>query len=321
MRQRSHPIVVVLGGPDLPPSIQAIKERAVVRIASPDRLQDELPGSEVLFAWRARPGVLDPAWAKADALRWIHTAAAGAGALLTPEVIASDVLVTSSRGLFDEPIAEYVLGLILAFAKDLPGRVRLQERRTWQHRETERVAGRSALVAGTGSIGRAIGRKLRAAGMVVTGVGRVGLVGDPDLGEIVPMDRWLDALRFADYVVLAAPLTGDTRGMLDNRALSAMKPTARVINIGRGGLIVLDELVRALRGSVIAGAALDVFADEQPDDGSPLWTMPHVLISPHMSGQVVGWRDELVALFVDNLSRYVEGRELRNPVEKKPPTG
>src|SRR5439155_1847993 len=101
--------------------------------------------------------------------------------------------------------------------------------------------------------------------------GRVGRTGDPDFGEVLPMDRWVDGLRFADYVVLAAPLTGDTRGMVDGRALATMKPTARLINVGRGGLIVLDDLVRALREGAIAGAALDVFADEQLEGDSPLW--------------------------------------------------
>jgi phosphoglycerate dehydrogenase-like enzyme len=291
---RRRPIVVVLGGGDL-------------------------PGAEVLLVWRAQPSVLAAAWPKADGLRWVHTATA---ASLSAEAIPDGVVITNSRGLFDEPIAEYVLGLILAFAKDLPGRMRLQQARAWQHRETERVAGKSVLIAGTGTIGRAIGRSLRAAGLRVTGVGRVGRTGDPDLGDVLPMDRWVDGLRQADYVVLAAQLTADTREMLDGRALAAMKPTARVINVGRAGLIVLDDLVRALRGGKLAGAALDVFGDEQLDETSPLWELPNALISPHMSGQVVGWRDELVALFVDNLVRYVNGRDLRNLVERRSrPTG
>jgi phosphoglycerate dehydrogenase-like enzyme len=321
MRQHAHPIVVVLGGTDLPSSIQAIKKHAVARFAAVERLADELPGAEALFVWRARPAVLTGAWAKADRLRWVHTTSASAAGLLSAEVIAGDTVVTSSRGLFDEPIAEYVLGLVLAFAKDLPGRMRLQAGGAWAHRETERVAGRSALVAGTGTIGRAIARKLREVGMGVTGVGRVGRAADPDFGEVLPMDRWVDALRFADYVVLAASLTADTRGMLDGRALAAMRPIARVINVGRGGLVVLDDLIRTLRAGGIAGAALDVFPDEQLDKNSPLWGMPQVLISPHMSGRVVGWRDELVALFMDNLTRFVEGRELRNVVDKERPIG
>jgi phosphoglycerate dehydrogenase-like enzyme len=319
MRSRSHPIVVVLTGADLPPGMSVVEQRAEVRYATDERLADELAGAEVLFVWRPRPGAISRAWPKADALRWVHTASAAPGALLSPELVASEVLVTSSRGLFDEPIAEYVLGLVLAFAKDLPGRMRLQQEKAWRHRETERLAGKGVLIAGTGTIPRAIARKLRAVGMRVRGVGRVGRADDPDLGVVLPMDRLTEGVRSADYLVLAAALSEETRGMVDGRVLAAMKPTARLINVGRGGLVVLDDLVRALRGGRIAGAALDVFADEQLDESSPLWALDNALISPHMSGQVIGWREELVTLFADNLTRYVEGVALRNIVDKHRP--
>ncbi|HEU5474159.1 MAG TPA: D-2-hydroxyacid dehydrogenase [Actinophytocola sp.] len=316
MQQPARPTVVVLSGADLPPSMAAIEQRALVRYATEEGLLDALPGADVLFVWRLRTRALTRAWGKADALRWVHTASPGPEQLLSPGVVASDVQVTTSRGLFDEPIAEYVLGLVLAFAKDLHGRIRLQQSRTWRQRETERVVGKHVLIAGTGSIARATGRTLRAAGMTVSAVGRVGRTGDPDLGDVLPLDRLNDGLRAADYVVLAAPLTDDTRGMIDGRALAAMKPSARIINVARGGLLVQNDLVAALRTGKIAGAALDVFRDEQLAESSPLWTLPNVLVSPHMSGQVVGWREELVALFADNLTRYLEGRALRNPVDK-----
>jgi phosphoglycerate dehydrogenase-like enzyme len=318
MQQPPRPTVVVLCGTDRPPGLPAVERLAEVRLATEDRLPDALPGADVLFVWRQRPSALFEAWEKAEALRWVHTASTAAGDLLTPELIASDVVVTNSRGLFDEPIAEYVLGLVLAFAKDLPGRVRRQDTGTWLTRETERIAGTSVLVAGTGTIGRSIGRKLTAVGMRVTGIGHHGRPTDPDLGEILPMDRLADALRRSDYLVLAAPLTQDTRGMVNATTLAAMPSTARVINVSRGALVVTADLVDALRRGRIAGAALDVFGDERPDDSSPLWTLPNVLISPHMAGHVVGWRDELVALFADNLARYVERRQLRNVVSVRP---
>jgi phosphoglycerate dehydrogenase-like enzyme len=317
MPQRPRPtVVVLLAGADRPPGLSAIEQHALVRYANGDRLADELPGADVLFVWGQRASALARAWPKADALRWVHVTSAGAGQVLPPEVISSHAAVTTSRGLFDEPIAEYVLGLVLAFAKDLPGRIRLQESRAWQHRETERVTGKRALVVGTGTIGRAIGRKVTAAGMQVAGVGRLGRPGDPDFGLVLPMDRFVEALRQADYLIMAAPLTNDTRGLVNAAALAAMRSTARVINVGRAGLIVRDDLVRALQEGRIAGAALDIFPDERLDANSPLWSAPNVLISPHMSGQVVGWRDELVSLFVDNLNRYVDGRPLRNVVTK-----
>jgi phosphoglycerate dehydrogenase-like enzyme len=246
----------------------------------------------------------------------VHAASAGVNHVLTPEVVASDLVVTNSRGVFDEPMAEYVLGLALALAKDLPTTLAQQRERRWRHRETERLGDRHVLVAGTGPIGHAIGRKLAAVGMTVTGLGRVARSTDPDLGEVVPMSSLSEVLPEADYVVLAAPLTDETRGMINAKALAAMKPTARLINVGRGPLVVQEDLVEALAAGQLAGAALDVFVDEPLPVSSPLWHLPNVIVSPHMSGDVVGWRAELVTLFADNLSRYREGQPLRNVVDK-----
>ncbi|TDB76299.1 D-2-hydroxyacid dehydrogenase, partial [Actinomadura sp. KC216] len=247
----------------------------------------------------------------------VHIASAGVERLMFPALIEGDAVVTNSRGIFDEPIAEYVLGLVLAFAKDLHTTVRLQGERRWRHRETEGITGARALVAGTGPIGRAIGRRLSAAGLAVSGLGRTARVADPDLGTVHPMERRDAALAVADYVVLAAPLTPQTRGMIDAAALDRMRPSARLINVGRGALVAEADLVKALRDGRIAGAALDVFEDEPLPQSSPLWAMPNVIVSPHMSGDVVGWRDELVRLFADNLGRHVAGRPLRNVVDKR----
>jgi phosphoglycerate dehydrogenase-like enzyme len=247
----------------------------------------------------------------------VHIASAGVDRLLFPALVEGDTIVTNSRGVFDEPIAEYVLGLVLAFAKDLPATLRLQAERRWRHRETERVTGARALVVGTGPIGRAIGRRLTAAGLAVTGAGRTARRADPDLGTVLPMERLDEALAEADYVVLAAPLTDLTRDMIDAAALARMRPSARLINVGRGGLVVEKALVDALSEGRIAGAALDVFATEPLPESSPLWTLPNVLISPHMAGDTVGWHDELAELFLDNLGRYRDGRPLVNVVDKK----
>jgi phosphoglycerate dehydrogenase-like enzyme len=307
------------GNNTLPAAMRRLEAQlsdVTVRYTTGADLAELLPGTDVLFLWDYRSHALAEAWSSADTLRWVHAASAGVNHILTDEVKASDVVVTNSRGVFDEPMAEYVLGVALAFAKDLPTTLRLQGERRWHHRETERLAGRRALVAGTGPIGRAIARKLTAAGLVVTGLGRRALTDDADFGTVLPMAELSGALADTDYLVLAAPLTEQTTGMIDAAALAAMKPTARLINVGRGPLVVEDDLVTALRAGTIAGAALDVFADEPLAESSPLWDLPNAMISPHMSGDVVGWRDELVALFADNLDRFTSGRELRNVVDK-----
>lgn len=320
MPERPPVTVVVLhahsGDTARPPGMDRVEAHATVRYVTENDLVDALPGAEVLLVWDFRSSALAKAWPVADTLRWVHAASAGVNHVLSDEVIASDVVVTNSRGVFDEPMAEYVLGMALALAKDLPTTLTRQRERRWHHRETERLGGRHALVAGTGPIGRAIGRKLAAVGMTVTGLGRVARAEDADLGEVLPMSALPDVLPDVDYLVLAAPLTEATRGMVDARALAAMKPTARLINVGRGPLVVPDDLIDALAAGRIAGAALDVFVDEPLPRSSPLWDLPNVIVSPHMSGDVVGWRSELVALFSDNLTRYLDGRPLRNVVDK-----
>ncbi|HEV7648805.1 MAG TPA: D-2-hydroxyacid dehydrogenase [Actinophytocola sp.] len=320
MRPPRSATVVVLhshtGDTGRPPA-EPLEDLAELRFATDEDLVSALPGADVLLVWDFRSHALADAWPAADSLRWVHASSAGVNHVLSAPLVESDVVVTNSRGVFDAPMAEYVLALVLAMAKDLPGTLRLQRERRWQHRETERLGGTQALVAGTGPIGRAIGRTLTAAGLTVTGVGRQARDTDPDLGTVLPMDRLAEGLARADYVVLAAPLTDATRHMIDAAALAAMKPTARLVNVGRGPLVAQDDLVEALTAGRIAGAALDVFADEPLPESSPLWAMANVIVSPHMSGDVVGWRSELVALFHDNLTRYLDGRPLRNVVDKQ----
>ncbi|MCG8919891.1 D-2-hydroxyacid dehydrogenase [Actinokineospora sp. PR83] len=313
----SQPIVVVLHGADRPPAMGPVEALSRVRYTTAGGLWSALNGAHALFVWDSRTPVLARVWDAADSLRWVHAASAGVDNLLFPGLRDSDVLLTNSRGVFDEPMAEYVLGLVLAFAKDLPTTIRLQQRRHWSHRETERLAGSRALVVGTGPIGRAIGRKLGAAGVIVSGVGRVARAADPDLGDVVPMAGLRAALPHHDWVVLAAPLTPETTGLIDAAALRAMRGTARLVNVGRGGLVVQPDLIDALDSREIAGAAFDVFRDDPLPPSSPLWDMPNVLISPHMSGDVVGWREELVRRFQDNLERFRDGRPLVNLVDKR----
>jgi phosphoglycerate dehydrogenase-like enzyme len=267
-------------------------------------LAEALPGAEVLLVWDFLSDAVRDAWPAADALRWVHTASAGVDRLTFPGLLDSDVTLTNSRGVFDRPMAEYVLGLVLAMAKDLKGTLAAQQRREWKHRETEPIAGRRVVVVGGGPIGRAIAGLLRAVGMDVELVGRREFDGLPDL------------LPAADWLVLAAPLTDATRGMLDAAALALLRPSARVINVGRGALVDEPDLVDALQEGRIAGAALDVFAREPLPADSPLWTHPGVIVSPHMSGDLIGWRQDLVAVFRDNLARYQAGEPLRNVVDK-----
>lgn len=313
----ARPVVTVLCADHRPPGMAPVEERAEVRYVTASELPACFAATDVLFLWDFTSRAVPESWATPNRLRWLHVAAAGVDPVLCPELAASDAVLTNSRGIFEEPIAEYVLGLILAFVKDLPGTLAAQADRRWQHRETERLAGRTVLVVGTGPIGRATGRLLRAAGLRVAGVGRRGRRDDPDLGTVYPFEELAERLPAADFVVTVAPLTGQTAGMIDARALAAMRPTARLINVGRGGLVVTDDLIAALRAGTVAGAALDVFETEPLPADSPLWTMPNVLVSPHMSGDTIGWLPALAELFVANFLRWQADMPLRNVVDKR----
>ena len=296
----------------MPPGLVERVGDARLRFADDRTLAEALPGSDVLLTWNFLSDAVRPAWtasSAAESVRWVHTASAGVDRVAFPELLSSAATLTNSRGVFDGPMAEYVLGAILAFAKDLPRTLRLQDAATWRHRETEPVAGRTAVVVGSGPIGHAITALLRAVGLRVEQVGRAardGVHAFDALGSLLPG---------ADFLVLAAPLTEQTRGLLDATTLGLLPGHARVVNVGRGALIVQDDLVEALREGRIGGAALDVFEVEPLPRSSPLWELDNVIVSPHMSGDIVGWRDALVDLFVENLTRFREGRELRNVVD------
>ncbi|MFI0778440.1 D-2-hydroxyacid dehydrogenase [Streptomyces sp. NPDC021212] len=307
----SESTVLVFG--DQPPvRLDRLAGRAQVVVCDEKTLPDALPSADVLLVWNFTSDAVRDAW-PGDGPRpaWVHTASAGVDRLLSPELTASDTVLTNARGVFEQPIAEYVAGLVIAMGKDFLGSWELQRQRRWQHRETMRLAGTRAAVVGAGPIGRAIGTTLSALGIEVDLVGRTarpGVRGNDELPEL---------LAQADWVISAAPLTDATRGMFDRTAFARMKPTARFINVGRGPLVIEDDLKAALLGRHIAGASLDVFENEPlaPDD--PLWDVPGLFVSPHMSGDTVGWRDHLAEQFQDNYDRWSAGEPLLNIVDKR----
>jgi phosphoglycerate dehydrogenase-like enzyme len=297
--------------------MDVIEKIAVVRYTDENNLAESLRGADALFVYDFLSSAVPGAWHAADRLRWLHIASAGVDPVLFPGLIESDVVLTNSRGVFDDSIAEYVLGVVLAFAKDLARSYALQSETCWKHRETERISGREVLIVGTGPIGRAIARLLRGAGMRVSGAGRTAREDDPDFGTVRAAAELGEHLPSADYVVAVAPLTEQTKGLFDASAFAAMKPSARFINVGRGELAVTGDLIEALRAGRIAGAALDVFETEPLPADNPLWKMENVLVSPHMSGDFLGWRDTLVEVFTANFHRWRAGQPLRNVVDKK----
>ncbi|MER7568620.1 D-2-hydroxyacid dehydrogenase [Streptomyces sp. NPDC097941] len=307
----SVPTLLVLDA-DPPPRLGSLTGRARIVHADASTLAERLPFADVLLVWDFTSTAVRDAWpGEGPRPRWVHTASAGVDHLMCPELVASDTRVTNARGVFDRPIAEYVAALVLTMAKDLPRTLELQREGVWRHRESQRVAGTRACVVGSGPIGRAIVATLKALGITTALVGRrsrTGIHGPDDLDRLMAR---------ADWVIAAAPLTAETHAMFDARRFGMMQPSARFINIGRGQLVVEDALVEALTKRWIAGAALDVFATEPLPPESPLWRVPGLIVSPHMSGDTVGWRDELGAQFVEMYDRWEAGRSLTNVVDKQ----
>ncbi|MFE3030210.1 D-2-hydroxyacid dehydrogenase [Streptomyces canus] len=307
----SVPTLLVLDA-EPSPRLGRLTGRARIEHADGTTLAERLPSADVLLVWDFASTAVRDAWpGEGPRPRWVHTASAGVDHLMCPELAVSDTVVTNARGVFDQPIAEYVAALVLTMAKDLPRTLELQREGVWRHRESQRVAGTRACVVGSGPIGRAIVSTLKALGITTALVGRrprTGIHGPDDLDRLMARSDW---------VIAAAPLTAETHGMFDARRFGMMQPSARFINIGRGQLVVEEALVEAVVKRWIAGAALDVFDTEPLPPESPLWRVPGLIVSPHMSGDTVGWRDELGTQFVELYDRWEAGRSLPNVVDKK----
>lgn len=312
-----HPRIAVLcrDEHDRPPGLDRLPADLVYSDAAglPTAIRD----AEVLFLWDFFSPALRSAWPYAQRLRWIHVASAGVDAILFDELVRSEVVLTNARGIFDQPIAEYVLAAILAEVKQLHRSRELQRQHRWQHRETRSVAGQCALIVGTGGIGRATARLLRAAGLQVRGAGRRPIADDPDFGTVIASDDLARHLEDVDHLVMAAPLTPQTTGMINAAVLGAMKPGAHLINIGRGSQVDEAALLDALGSGRGITATLDVFGTEPLPDDHPFWDRQDVIISPHLSGDTEGWRDRLAAQFVDLATRWLDGRPLINVVDKE----
>ncbi len=278
-----------------------------------------LDEAEVLFTSPVIPADISD---RAPKLRWIQLTSAGVDRMLDSQLAQSGVTITTASGVHSVPIGEYVMGVMLAFAKGLPGAMRAQGERTWRPYLAEELHGKTVGIVGLGAIGGYIAKLAKADGMRVLAVRRSverrsagGEAGLSDVDELLPPSDLPYLLSEADYVVVAVPLTPQTNGLIGERELRAMKPTARIINIARGPVIEEASLVRALKEGWIAGAALDVFETEPLPPDSELWAMENVILTPHISGGTPVYMERAVALFCDNLRRYLEGEPLRNAVE------
>jgi phosphoglycerate dehydrogenase-like enzyme len=257
-------------------------------------------------------------------LKWVQVPAAGVGHILSDELIASPIVVTSARGVRARAMAEHVLGVTLALARQLPFVLRRQAAHQWSLDELEAngsirtLHGRRMGIVGLGAIGLEVARLAAALGMRVSGIRkRVDEAVPPFVETVLSPERLQDLLRASDVVVLSAPLVAETQHFIDAAALSHVKRGAFLVNVGRGRLIDDEAVVDALKDGRLGGAALDVFTREPLDPASPFWDLPNVIVTPHISGGMEDYWTPLVALFSENLRRFERGEPLLNVVDKQ----
>jgi phosphoglycerate dehydrogenase-like enzyme len=295
---------------------RAFPQHEFGRAGSHEEVLDRVGGVGVVFASEFRP----PSLAAAGALRWIHSPAAGVGDMLFPEMVATAITITNSSGILADSIAEHVLAATLALFRRLPVAFARQAARVWAQDELmmpapRPVYGATMGIVGLGTIGSAVARLAAANGMrVVATRRRAEPAGGID--RVYPAERLYDLLAESDVVVLAAPLTPETRGLIGRSELRAMKRSAILINVGRGKLVREAELADELARGTLAGAALDVFEREPLDPASPLWTLPNVLLTPHAAGMRPDYWEAVTGLFERNLRRFEQGEPLLNVVDK-----
>lgn len=287
-----------------------------------DEVIEAIRDAEVYFGF----GIPRELFVEAKKLRWVHSAAAGVGTALHEEMKASDVILTNSAGIHANPIAEYAVAGILHFLRGLDVAIAQQRQAKWDKaffvadeaplREVDTVR---ALIVGTGGLGGETGRRLSALGAHVTGVRRrVELGAPPGFDRVIPLSELDRALPAHDVIVLAAPLTPDTKGLLTAERLDLLPPSAIIVNVARGALLDEVALVDRLEKGRLRGAVLDVFREEPLASTSPLWHLRQILLTPHISPVSPGrfWPRQL-DLFLGNWTRYNAGQPLVNQVDKR----
>ena len=294
----------------------------IVRLpgAKYEGFERELTDAEILLGWSLKPAQ----FAHAKKLRWIHSPAAAVHQLMYPEMAASPVVITNARAVHAPVVAEHILAVMLALAKRLPSAMRYQQAKTWAQETIwnesptlREVAGSTVCVVGMGSIGTEFARRAQALEMHVIAVREHPERGAEFAQEVVGTKELDTALPRADFVVLCAPVTPATRGMMNADRLLHMKKDAYLINVGRGTLVDDAALIAALQGHHIAGAALDVFTEEPLPSDSPYWSLDNVLITPHTAALTDKLWERHYRLVSENLRRFLSGEPLLYVVNKQ----
>ncbi len=322
----SKPNLLVICPPDhyLLRNLDPIRASADISVENdPSALEKHAPEAEVIlysgFVGKAPP--FEQIWRHTRKLKWIHSLAAGVDKLLFPELIESPVVITNARGVFKRSLAEFAITGMLYFYKHVRRLVDSQRAHRWDDFMVEWLRGKTMGVVGYGEIGRECAMLAKALGVQIYATRRnpAASAGDPIVDRMFPTTEFKTMLKEVDVLLAAAPLTPETRHMIGGPEFRAMKPSAIIINVGRGPVIDEAALIEALREKRVAAAALDVFEHEPLPEDHPFWDMENVLISPHCTDRThdPDWLDLSTQCFVANFQRYVTGQPLLNIVDKR----
>ena len=311
--------IEVLHDPDLLPRPRYVSDHA----GSPTKRTPEqearflemLGRAEVVFDFPS--GHFRDLEAVAPRLRWLQSTSAGIGQMVKRVGLdQTKITFTTASGVHARPLADFCLMAMLMFAKNYVWMDRDKKAKRWERYCGEELTGKTLAIVGVGRVGQEVARHGKRMDMRVTGMRRSSAP-VPDIDKLFDRAELHAMLREADFLVLAAPHTPETEGIIGEAELAVMKPTAVLINIGRGALVDEDALIRALQQKRLAGAALDVLREEPPPQDSPLWDMPNVIISPHSASTVTQENARITEIFCDNLRRYLSGQPLRNVLDKQ----
>jgi phosphoglycerate dehydrogenase-like enzyme len=271
----------------------------------------------VIFAWSTSKKLLQDVFSMCKQVLWVHSRSAGLDSVLFPELVSSEVPLTNGSGVFSQSLGEFSLAAILYFAKDFRRMLRNQAAGVWEQFDVEEISRQTVGIVGYGDIGRAVAKRLHPMGMTVLALKRhPPQAPDPLVDQFYENADLAKMLPRCDYVVVSLPLTAETHHMISDAEFAAMKPTAVVINVGRGPVIDEQAMVRALTAKRIKGAGLDVFEHEPLPPGDPMYSLENVLLSPHTADHTADWLNDAVKFFLEQYRRFSNGEPLQNVVDK-----
>jgi glyoxylate/hydroxypyruvate reductase A len=313
----AEPRIEVLYAPELLPVPRYAADHHGTRrdldAAAHERWSSLLARADIAFDFDWREPARMPL--TAPRLRWVQATSSGIGEFLVKTgLAASDITFTTASGIHAAPLAEFAMLGLLYFLREVPMLARMKREHLWERFTSRSAEGSRVLVIGLGSVGRAVAAACRAFGMEVWGMRRSGPPVE-GLAREITRSQLVEALGAVDAVVMACPLTPETRGLLGRREIEAMRPGAILVNVARGTVVDEPAMIEALAAGRLGGAALDVAAKEPLPQDSPLWDLENVVICPHSASTVAAENGRIVDIFLDNLSRFLDGRPLRNRFE------